>query len=173
MNPYPQKKSFNEHNTDFSFNVNYAELDYLPEYEIADIGSLNGTAVFLQGLAEAFKKLSGESVETRTPRRISKWTNWACQFVAKSEEESPLSKLENTTSKLVKGDEASEGYPVTAEKPPIRDDYLWSGVIFTGGFLDIDKLGSIDLKLTREFTCSSYFQRSGAFLKHGGTWDQL
>ena len=37
MNAYPQKKiiTFNKHNQDFNFNVNYAELDYLPPNEVA------------------------------------------------------------------------------------------------------------------------------------------
>merc|ERR1712096_417762 len=40
MNPFPQKKimTFNKHVKDFTFNVNYAELDYLGEKEIANVG---------------------------------------------------------------------------------------------------------------------------------------
>lgn len=36
MNPYPQKKvlTFNKHQTDFSFYVNYGELDHIPESEV-------------------------------------------------------------------------------------------------------------------------------------------
>lgn len=36
MNPYPQKKilTFNKHQSDFTFTVNYAELDHLPPQEI-------------------------------------------------------------------------------------------------------------------------------------------
>lgn len=35
MNPYPQKKvmTFNKHFKDFSFNVSYGDLDFLPEEE--------------------------------------------------------------------------------------------------------------------------------------------
>lgn len=36
MNPFPQKKiiTFNKHKSDFTFSVNYADLDHLPQPEI-------------------------------------------------------------------------------------------------------------------------------------------
>lgn len=36
MNPFPQKKilTFNKHQNDFKFSINYAELDHLSQHEI-------------------------------------------------------------------------------------------------------------------------------------------
>merc|ERR1712098_570553 len=66
MNPYPQKKimTFNKHVKDFTFNVNYADLDYLGETEIAWLGSNNITSV-LKGVKEALDNNTGENVETK------------------------------------------------------------------------------------------------------------
>ncbi|XP_014212176.1 hypoxia up-regulated protein 1 isoform X2 [Copidosoma floridanum] len=67
MNPYPQKKiiTFNKHNQDFTFNVNYAKLDHLPEKEIAVIGNLNISTVSLIGVADALAKHSNEGAESK------------------------------------------------------------------------------------------------------------
>jgi len=67
MNPYPQKKimTFNKHVKDFSFNVNYADLDYLGETEIAWLGSNNITSVLVKGVKEALDNNTGENVETK------------------------------------------------------------------------------------------------------------
>lgn len=135
MNPYPQKKiiTFNKHTTDFSFNVNYAELDYLPEHEIANIGSLNITEVSLEGVAEAFKKHLGENVETKGIKAhfqmdesgLLKLANVELivekEVAADAEEESPLSKLGSTISKLFSGEGTPEEKPVTEEKP-VREE---------------------------------------------------
>merc|ERR1712071_145567 len=66
MNPFPQKKimTFNKHQVDFTFNVNYADLDYLGE-EAANIGSLNLSSVLVKGVKEALEKNAGEDVETK------------------------------------------------------------------------------------------------------------
>lgn len=67
MNPYPQKKiiTFNKHTDDFSFNVNYADLDYLPNDEILYLSSTNLSEYKLTGVAEALKKNTGENIETK------------------------------------------------------------------------------------------------------------
>merc|ERR1719210_1819470 len=67
MNPYPQKKimTFNKHVKDFTFNVNYADLDYLGETEVAWLGSINITSVVVKGVKEALDNNLGENVETK------------------------------------------------------------------------------------------------------------
>merc|ERR1719402_1219582 len=67
MNPYPQKKimTFNKHVKDFTFNVNYADLDYLGETEITWLGSNNITSVLVKGVKEALDNNTGENVETK------------------------------------------------------------------------------------------------------------
>lgn len=67
MNPYPQKKiiTFNKHTTDFNFTVNYADLDYLPENEVNNIGSINIAEYQLNGVADAFTKNTGDNVESK------------------------------------------------------------------------------------------------------------
>lgn len=67
MNPYPQKKviTFNKHTSDFNFMVNYAELDYLPENEIQNIGKTSLAEYKLTGVEDAYKKNLGEKVESK------------------------------------------------------------------------------------------------------------
>ena len=58
MNPYPQKKvlTFNKHNEDFNFYVNYGNMSALPESEVAALGSTNLTQVKLSGIATGLAK---------------------------------------------------------------------------------------------------------------------
>merc|ERR1712106_1260621 len=67
MNPYPQKKimTFNKHVKDFTFNVNYADMDYLGEKEIANVGSINLTSVLVKGAGEALAANVGDNIETK------------------------------------------------------------------------------------------------------------
>ncbi|KAJ8968762.1 hypothetical protein NQ317_012719 [Molorchus minor] len=67
MNPYPQKKiiTFNKHTEDFSFSVNYIDLDYLPSNEIINVGSTNLSEYKLTGVAEAIKKNTGDNTELK------------------------------------------------------------------------------------------------------------
>merc|ERR1712083_566405 len=67
MNPFPQKKimTFNKHVKDFTFNVNYAELEYLGETEVANIGSQNLTSVLVKGVKEALDGNLGDAIETK------------------------------------------------------------------------------------------------------------
>jgi len=66
MNPFPQKKimTFNKHQADFTFFVNYADLDYLGE-EVKNIGSLNITSVLVKGVKEALEANKGDNIETK------------------------------------------------------------------------------------------------------------
>jgi len=67
MNPYPQKKimTFNKHVKDFTFNVNYADIDYLGEVEVANLGSANLTSVLVKGVKEALDGNVGDNIETK------------------------------------------------------------------------------------------------------------
>merc|ERR1711970_158708 len=67
MNPFPQKKimTFNKRVKDFTFNVNYAELEYLGETEVANIGSQNLTSVLVKGVKEALDGNQGDNIETK------------------------------------------------------------------------------------------------------------
>merc|ERR1711909_54866 len=57
--------TFNKHVKDFTFNVNYAELDYLGETEVANIGSQNLTSVLVKGVKEALDGNQGDNIETK------------------------------------------------------------------------------------------------------------
>lgn len=127
MNPYPQKKiiTFNKHTSDFTFKVNYAELEYLSEEEIRNIGTLNITEVALKGVEDAFRKHQGENVETKGIKaHFSMDESGILSLLnveliveklvaAEAEEESPFSKLGSTISKLFGGEDEK---PVV-EKP--------------------------------------------------------
>lgn len=67
MNPFPQKKimTFNKHQADFTFNVNYADIDYLGEGEVANLGTINLTSVLVKGVKEALEANAGENTETK------------------------------------------------------------------------------------------------------------
>merc|ERR1712115_420611 len=68
MNPFPQKKimTFNKHQADFTFYVNYADMDYLGKAEVENVGSMNLTSVLVKGVKEALdKNLVGDNIETK------------------------------------------------------------------------------------------------------------
>ncbi|XP_046664978.1 hypoxia up-regulated protein 1 isoform X1 [Homalodisca vitripennis] len=131
MNPYPQKKilTFNKHQSDFTFTVNYAELDHLPADEIEMLGSLNLSSVSLSGVVAALEKHKGTHTESKGIK--AHWTldesgllvlNQVEQVLERSvtaeeaeAEESPLSKLGSTISKLFTGPE--ETLKENLEKP--------------------------------------------------------
>lgn len=120
MNAYPQKKviTFNKHTDDFSFNVNYAELDHLPSTELEYIGSLNLSEVVLTGVKAALNKHQGENIEHKGIKAHFSMDDSGIlnlvnvEFVADktvTEEESDdtdstLSKLGSTISKLFGSD---------------------------------------------------------------------
>ncbi|CAH0727165.1 unnamed protein product, partial [Brenthis ino] len=119
MNPYPQKKviTFNKHTDDFSFNVNYAELDHIPSSELMSIGSLNLTQVVLSGVSEALAKNSGENIEHKGIKAHFNMDDSGLlhllnvEFVAEKtvtdedeDKDSTLSKIGSTISKLFSSD---------------------------------------------------------------------
>ncbi|CAG9788320.1 unnamed protein product [Diatraea saccharalis] len=138
MNPYPQKKviTFNKHTNDFTFNVNYAELDHIPSNELVYIGSPNLTHVVLTGVSAALAKHTGDNVEHKGIKAHFNMDDSGIlnlvnvEFVAEktvTEEEdkdSTLSKIGSTISKLFGSDsetpekveEKPEEKPVEAEK---------------------------------------------------------
>lgn len=118
MNPYPQKKviTFNKHTDDFSFNVNYAELDHIPSNELKNIGTLNLTQVVLSGVSEALAKNSGENIEHKGIKAHFNLDDSGIlnlinvEFVAEKtvteedDKDSTLSKIGSTISKLFGSD---------------------------------------------------------------------
>merc|ERR1719402_1284057 len=67
MNPFPQKKimTFNKHQADFTFHVNYADVQYLGEREVANLGSLNLTSVLVKGVKNALDNFTADNIETK------------------------------------------------------------------------------------------------------------
>ncbi|XP_045773658.1 hypoxia up-regulated protein 1 [Maniola jurtina] len=129
MNPYPQKKviTFNKHTDDFTFTVNYAELDHIPSTELKNIGTLNLSQVVLRGVSEALAKNSGDNIEHKGIKAhfnlddsgILNLVN--VEFVAEKtvteeeDDDSTLSKIGSTISKLFGSD--SETPEKLEEKP--------------------------------------------------------
>lgn len=64
---YPQKKviTFNKNTEDFSFDVNYSDLDHLPANEVKHIGSLHLMKIKLNDVARAISAHTGENVEPK------------------------------------------------------------------------------------------------------------
>lgn len=131
MNAYPQKKiiTFNKHNEDFEFHVNYAELDHLPVNEIDAIGNLNLSTIKLTGVAEALEKHSKEGAESKGIKAhfnlddsgllnlinielVSEKTGSTAE-----EEEGTFSMLGSTISKLFAGSDNKEKDESTEEPP--------------------------------------------------------
>lgn len=145
MNAYPQKKviTFNKHTENFEFNVNYAELDHLSADEVTYIGSLNLTKI---KLSDVSKVLEANAVDENTESKgikahfvvddsgifdVSSVEYVLEKTVIESDEESPLSKLGSTISKLFSSDkdtdekveETKEDEPyTTTNSPPINED---------------------------------------------------
>ncbi|KAJ8949475.1 hypothetical protein NQ318_005942 [Aromia moschata] len=131
MNPYPQKKiiTFNKHTDDFSFSVNYADLDYLPSNEILNIGMTNLSEYKLTGVAEALKKNTGDNIETKGIKAhfamddsgLLNMVNVELvvekTIVPSDEEEGTLSKLGSTFSKLFGGEDEKPVEKPEKEKP--------------------------------------------------------
>ncbi|XP_049875335.1 hypoxia up-regulated protein 1 [Pectinophora gossypiella] len=131
MNPYPQKKviTFNKHTDDFTFNVNYAELDHIPTKELLNIGTLNLTQVVLSGVGAALAKHTGENVEHKGIKAHFNMDDSGIlnlvnvEFVAEKtvtedESDSTLSKIGSTISKLFSSDSETPEKPEEAEQKP-------------------------------------------------------
>lgn len=131
MNPYPQKKviTFNKHTDDFSFNVNYAELDHIPSNELAFVGPLNLTQVVLSGVSAALNKHTGDNVEHKGIKAhfnmddsgILNLVNVELvteKTVIDDDSDSTLSKIGSTISKLFGSDsETPEKLEEKEDKP--------------------------------------------------------
>ncbi|KAK9891578.1 hypothetical protein WA026_015536 [Henosepilachna vigintioctopunctata] len=129
MNPYPQKKiiTFNKHTTDFTFDVNYAELGYLSPKEIENIGVLNLTKVTLTGVQAAFEKyppshdIDLKGIKAHFQMDDSGILNLINvelvveKTVVEQEEEGTFSKLGSTISKLFGAEEKKEEKPVSEQ----------------------------------------------------------
>lgn len=117
MNPYPQKKiiTFNKHTDDFSFMINYAELGHLSDEETKRLGSLNLSRVEVQGVTAALSKHNTQAgVESKGIKAHFSMDESGILHLASTEaifekitteneeqdNESPLSKLGSTISKL-------------------------------------------------------------------------
>lgn len=126
-NNYPQKKvmTFNKHTSDFNFRVNYAENEYLSKLERLAAKTDNISHVFVSGVTAAFQKHQEEGIE---PKGIKAHFNMDDSGVLSlvtmeavfeksilvedekpEEEESTLSKLGSTISKLFSGSEEEKG----------------------------------------------------------------
>lgn len=134
MNPYPQKKviTFNKNMDDFSFEVNYAELEHLPSNEVPLIGTLNISSISLTNVAKIMENNLGEGVESKGIKAhfvlddsgifsLSGVELVMEKQAVDSDDESPLSKLSNTISNLFssgkKEGDAPEGDPKEGEQP--------------------------------------------------------
>ncbi|XP_016995776.2 hypoxia up-regulated protein 1 [Drosophila takahashii] len=126
MNPYPQKKviTFNKHSDDFEFFVNYADLDRYSQEEVAALGSLNVTRVQLSKVKELLEKSKKELVENKGIKAYFYLDDsgiFRCTGVeyvyekqkeeeeSSSDEDSTLSKLGSTISKLFTKEGEEEG----------------------------------------------------------------
>merc|ERR1712107_17279 len=110
MNPYPQKKimTFNKHQADFTFYVNYADMDYLGKAEVENVGSMNLTSVLVKGVKEALdKNLVGDNIETK-------------EDGDKKDESIDWSKLGDTISNYFKS-EGKEGEEDTEKEKAAKD----------------------------------------------------
>lgn len=113
MSSYPQKKviTFNKNTEDFVFNVVHGELDHLPESEIQNIGNTQLMKVKLQDVVKTLEENSGENSESKGIKAhfvmddsglfgMSGVELVVEKTVTETEEESSLSKLGSTISKL-------------------------------------------------------------------------
>lgn len=112
MNSYPQKKviTFNKHTDDFHFHVNYADLEHLPEHEVANLGKLNLTKIALSDIAKIYNENQGDNVESKGIKAhfilddsgllTVSGVELVFERTGEAEEEGTLSKLGSTISKL-------------------------------------------------------------------------
>lgn len=140
MNPFPQKKviTFNKHTKDFSFDVNYADLDHLSKEEISRIGSLNLTKISLTKVASILDSSKGDNIESKGIKAhftlddsgifsLSNVELVVEKTVVAEEDESPLSMLGSTISKLFSSDkkedeEVKESEDKKDEEEPAKNE---------------------------------------------------
>ncbi|CAH1967066.1 unnamed protein product [Acanthoscelides obtectus] len=137
MNPYPSKKiiTFNKYTSDFNFNVNYAELDYLPPNEVRYLGSARLSEFQLSGVSEALNKNSGKNAEPKGIKAHFQMNESGLlnllnveliveKTILPEDETGTLSKIGSTFSKLFGGEEKpveEKPTPETAEEKPVEE----------------------------------------------------
>lgn len=131
MNAYPQKKviTFSKHKQDFEFNVNYADLDHLSEFEISCIGKLNISRISISNVEKLISEKVIEGVESKGIKahfslddsglfslvNVELLLEKQIDSTADENNESPLSKLGSTISKLFSGDSETKSQESTNE----------------------------------------------------------
>lgn len=140
MNPYPQKKiiTFNKHTDDFTFVINYADLGHLSPEEINRLGSLNLTRVNVNGVSTVLSKHNTQpGVESKGIKAhfsldesgILHLSSTEATFEKTTTEneqdnESPLSKLGSTISKLFSSGDTTPPAENTTEKSEQKPENL-------------------------------------------------
>ncbi|XP_028840520.1 hypoxia up-regulated protein 1 isoform X2 [Denticeps clupeoides] len=127
MAPYPQRKviTFNRYTDDFTFNINYGDLSFLIDRELGIFGSSNLTTVRLSGVGSSFKKHSdAESKGIKAHFNMDESgvlildrveSVFETEAAVEEKEESTLTKLGNTITKLFGGG-SSEPNPNVTEQ---------------------------------------------------------
>jgi len=128
MNPFPQKKimTFNKHIKDFSFFVNYQDVDYLGSTEVSYLGTQNVSSALVKGVAAALdknKEIESKGVKahftlddsgiltcTQVESVFEKTISVAEQEAAEAAEEAAEKEKDDTWSKL--GDTISQFFQV-------------------------------------------------------------
>ncbi|KAM3601207.1 uncharacterized protein V6R79_009179 [Siganus canaliculatus] len=130
MAPYPQRKviTFNRYNADFSFDINYGDLNFLSQDDVSVFGSLNLTTVRLSGVGSSFQKhAEAESkgikahfnMDESGVLLLDRVESVFETVVEEKEEESTLTKLGNTISTLFGGGSSEPAANVTE---PVQDE---------------------------------------------------
>lgn len=134
MSNYPQKKviTFNKNTEDFAFHVSHAELDHLTEQEANSIGSMSLLKIGMNGVSKLIAENTGENVgESKGIKAhfaldesgllsLSGIELIVDQNQTDSDEESSLSKLGSTITKLFSGGENEE--EKTDDEKPTEED---------------------------------------------------
>ncbi|RVE63495.1 hypothetical protein OJAV_G00136900 [Oryzias javanicus] len=130
MAPYPQRKviTFNRYNSDFTFNINYGDLNFLSESELSVFGSTNLSTVKLSGVGSSFQKHSDAeskgikahfNMDESGVLLLDRVESVFETTVDEKEEESTLTRLGNTISTLFGGGSSDSTVNLTE---PVQDD---------------------------------------------------
>jgi len=128
---FPQKKvmTFNKHVKDFGFEVNYADLSFLTESQLKELGPTSLQSVSLVGVEDAYSK-HGEGTEAKGVKAHFRMDNSGllyldkveCQFEKEADEESTLSKIGNTISNLFGGSKSDESTVEESKDEPVASE---------------------------------------------------
>lgn len=139
MNAYPQKKviTFNKHQSDFDFKVDYAELDHLSGEEVKFLGSLNLSTVQLTQVGDKLKKHAGDGVESKGIKAHFSFDDSGIFKLVHAElllektvaveevgdsEENTFQKISNTISKLFTNDDEEDNQQKKKKKSKKADE---------------------------------------------------